>query len=126
MAPFCCGLLLTCCALRWLPPSPCHCVGRWLRGLVRWPVQCPTCQINKLGTLGDGEVTAFFDAENVALFRADFANHEPAIAEALARHGSAGVPLYLVYPAGGGEPEVLPPLLTRKIVIQSVERAVNS
>ncbi len=87
---------------------------------------CVTCQINKLGTLGDGEVTAFFDAENVALFRADFTNHEPAIAEALARHGSAGVPLYLVYPAGGGEPEVLPPLLTKKIVIQSVERAVNS
>lgn len=87
---------------------------------------CVSCQINKLGTLNDADVKTVFDTENVALFRADFTNHDPVIAEALARHGSAGVPLYLVYPAGGGAPEVLPPLLTKKIVIQSVERAVEA
>ncbi len=32
-------------------------------------------------------------------------------ARELERHGRSGVPLYLLYPAGGGEPRILPQLL---------------
>lgn len=86
---------------------------------------CVTCQVNKLGALADGDVKAVFADENVALFRADFTNQDPEIAAELARHGAAGVPLYLVYPPNTGSPEVLPPLLTEQIVIQSVRDAVS-
>ena len=86
---------------------------------------CVTCQVNKLGALSDGQVKAVFAQQDVALFRADFTNQDPQIAAALDRHGAAGVPLYLVYPPNGGEPEVLPPLLTSGLVIQAVNDAVN-
>jgi len=87
---------------------------------------CVTCQVNKLGALSEGPVKAVFAEQNVALFRADFTNRDAVIAEELARHGAPGVPLYLVYPADGGAPDVLPPLLTGSIVIQAINRAVNS
>ncbi|OAB56004.1 hypothetical protein AY599_04335 [Leptolyngbya valderiana BDU 20041] len=86
---------------------------------------CVTCQVNKLGALSEGPVKSAFAAHDVALFRADFTNRDPVIAAELARHGSAGVPLYLMYPAGGGAPEALPPLLTGGLVIRAVERAVE-
>ena len=44
-----------------------------------------------------------------------------AIAKALAEHGRAGVPLYLVYRPGRAEPQVLPQLLTPGVV----EKALN-
>lgn len=86
---------------------------------------CVTCQVNKLGALSESSVKAAFAEHDVALFRADFTNQDPDIAAALARHGSAGVPLYLMYPANAGAPEVLPPLLTGGLVIQSVYEAVQ-
>ncbi len=86
---------------------------------------CVTCQVNKLGPLSSGPVKDAFAAHDVALFRADFTNHDDAIAAELARHGAPGVPLYLVFPADGGAPAVLPPLLTNAIVIQALERAVE-
>lgn len=86
---------------------------------------CVSCQVNKLGTLSDSRVRDLFAQQDVALFRADFTNRDPVIADALARHGAAGVPLYLVYPPESGDPEVLPPLLTSGIVIRAVNDAVN-
>jgi len=86
---------------------------------------CVTCQVNKLGALSEGQVKAAFANHEVALLRADFTNRDSVIAAELARHGAPGVPLYLVYPAGGGAPEVLPPLLTGSLVIQAVNRAVE-
>jgi len=85
---------------------------------------CVTCQVNKLGALADSDVLAAFAEHDVALLRADFTNRDPEIAAELALRGSAGVPLYLVFPAGGGAPEVLPPLLTEALVIRSIEEAV--
>ena len=43
----------------------------------------------------------------------------------LAEHGRAGVPLYLVYPEGGGEAAVLPQLLTEGMVIRALEDAAK-
>lgn len=86
---------------------------------------CVTCQVNKLGALSDRQVRAAFADEDVALFRADFTNRDSEIAAELARHGAAGVPLYLVYPASGEAPRVLPPLLTPSIVIQALQDGVE-
>lgn len=86
---------------------------------------CVTCQVNKLGALSERPVKDAFAAADVVLLRADFTNRDPVIAAELARHGAPGVPLYLMYPASGGAPDVLPPILTGSVVIQSVERAVK-
>ena len=86
---------------------------------------CVTCQVNKLGALADSRVRSAFADNNVALLRADFTNRDPVIAQVLADHGAPGVPFYLMYPASGGEPEILPPLLTETIMIRAIEAAVR-
>jgi thiol:disulfide interchange protein len=42
----------------------------------------------------------------------DWTRGDPAIGRFLERNGRSGVPLYLFYPRGGGEPETLPQILT--------------
>ncbi|MES1203673.1 MAG: hypothetical protein ABUS57_19725, partial [Pseudomonadota bacterium] len=60
---------------------------------------------------------------NAAYLEADWTAQDAVIAKTLAAHGRAGVPLYLFYPAKGGEPEVLPQLLTPGMVVDAVKRA---
>lgn len=88
----------------------------------RW---CVTCQVNERGTLSSAEVQAVFAETQTALLKGDWTNRDDIIAEELARHGRAGVPLYLVYPAGGGEPVILPQLLTPAGVISAVKEAAG-
>lgn len=87
---------------------------------------CVTCQVNKLGALADSRVRAAFAENNVALLRADFTNRDPVIAQTLADYGAPGVPFYLMYPGNGGEPDILPPLLTDTIMIRAVEAAAGN
>ena len=53
----------------------------------------------------------------------DYTNTDAAIAAYLDRHRAVGVPLYVVYPRGGGEGQVLPALLTDDIVVAALRRA---
>ena len=64
---------------------------------------------------------AAFEAADVAFLVADFTQKDPVIADELKRRGRAGVPMYLWYPAGSAEPEMLPELLTQELVIGLVE-----
>ena len=43
----------------------------------------------------------------------------------LARHGRAGVPLYLVYDRAGAEPVILPQILTEGLVVRALEAAAG-
>jgi thiol:disulfide interchange protein/DsbC/DsbD-like thiol-disulfide interchange protein len=87
---------------------------------------CVTCQVNKLGALADSRVRRTFAENDVALLRADFTNRDHRIAETLASYGAPGVPFYLMYPADGGEPEILPPLLTESIMTRAVNSAIST
>jgi thiol:disulfide interchange protein DsbD len=82
---------------------------------------CASCQVNKLTTLSTKKVKAAFAQADVAFLVADFTQKDPVIAEELKRRGRAGVPMYLWYPAGSSEPEVLPELLSQELVIGLVE-----
>ncbi len=82
---------------------------------------CASCQVNKLTTLNTKRVKAAFAAADVAFLVADFTQKDPEIAQELQRRGRAGVPMYLWYPAGSSEPEILPELLTQELVIGLVE-----
>jgi thiol:disulfide interchange protein DsbD len=73
---------------------------------------CVTCQINKRGTLANATVRADFELHDVALLRADWTRRDPAIGTELARLGRSGVPVYALYPAGGGAPRLLTEVLS--------------
>ena len=53
-----------------------------------------------------------FDKAGVRLIVGDWTRGDPAITRFLEQHGRSGVPLYLWYPAGGGEARELPQILT--------------
>ena len=86
---------------------------------------CVTCKVNEGAALKGRRLADAFKANDAVLLRADWTKRDAVIAAALAEHGRAGVPLYLVYPKGGGEPAVLPQLLTEGLVIEAVEKAAK-
>jgi thiol:disulfide interchange protein DsbD len=86
---------------------------------------CVTCQVNEKVALSGPAVAQAFKDRNAVLLKADWTNRDATIAAALAEHGRAGVPLYLVYPAKGGDPVILPQLLTEGMVIEAIEKAAS-
>jgi thiol:disulfide interchange protein DsbD len=81
---------------------------------------CVTCKVNE-GVAFTPRLAAGFAETNTAYLVGDWTNRDEAIAGALAQYGRAGVPLYLYYPADGGEPQVLPQVLTESLVLQTIE-----
>jgi thiol:disulfide interchange protein DsbD len=87
---------------------------------------CWTCKINERVVLEDPEVRRRFEELQVALVKADWTRRNPEITRMLRSFGRSGVPLYVVYPGGGGRPPiVLPELITRSIVLEALEKAVG-
>tara|TARA_R110002094_G_scaffold96134_8_gene96863 strand:- start:3290 stop:5392 length:2103 start_codon:yes stop_codon:yes gene_type:complete len=78
---------------------------------------CATCQLNKLSTLKTDAVQQAFNDADVAFLVADFTRKDPVIAAELKLRERAGVPMYLWYPAGATEPEILPEILSKDLVI---------
>ncbi len=86
---------------------------------------CVTCKANEKRVLSQ---SAFRDAlaeSGAAYLVGDYTNADPAITAFLDAHRAVGVPLYVVYPAGGGEGEVLPALLSDDIVVSALRRAAR-
>lgn len=77
---------------------------------------CLTCKVNEKAAIERDEVVAAFKRGGVATLVGDWTRGDPAIGRFLAQHGRSGVPYYLFYPAGGGEPEELPQILTPTIL----------
>ena len=87
---------------------------------------CVTCQVNEKVALDTQEAAAAFRRTGAVYLRADWTNRDGAIAKALSDEGRAGVPLYLVYGAGGGAPKVLPQLLTSGLVARALDEAARA
>jgi thiol:disulfide interchange protein DsbD len=79
---------------------------------------CLTCLVNERNAFADPAVQSVFRSKGVTLMKGDWTNRDPAITQALADFGRAGVPLYVVYNGKprSAEPVVLPQLLTAGIV----------
>jgi len=86
---------------------------------------CVTCQVNKRMVLDTASIGAAFEKGRVQRLRADWTNRDDSITQALARLGRSGVPVYALYPADGGAPELLPEILTADVVVAAVDRAVQ-
>jgi thiol:disulfide interchange protein DsbD len=86
---------------------------------------CVTCQVNERVALSTRKAAAAFETSGTVYLKADWTRRDAVIAQDLARFGRAGVPLYLAYPAGGGEPRILPQFLTPDIVARAVQDAAR-
>lgn len=80
---------------------------------------CLSCKVNERVALKSDRVQRAFAEHDVAFLVGDWTRADPLITEELSRFGRNGVPLYLVYP-DGGDPVVLPQLLTPEIVIAAI------
>jgi thiol:disulfide interchange protein DsbD len=78
---------------------------------------CLTCQVNERVVLSRPEIRAALGKG--AAFKADWTDKNPLLEKELAAHGRAGVPLYIVYPKGGGA-VVLPEILTPGLVLEAL------
>ncbi len=73
---------------------------------------CVTCKVNEKAAIERVETVDAFKAKNVAVMVGDWTNADATITRFLNARGVSGVPLYLYYPNGGGEPQTLPQVLT--------------
>lgn len=80
---------------------------------------CISCKVNERVALKSKEVQRFFEEEEVLYLIADWTRVDPHITEFLDRFGRSGVPLYLVYLPGQGEPKILPQILTPGLVMDA-------
>jgi thiol:disulfide interchange protein DsbD len=86
---------------------------------------CVTCQVNDRVALSGRGVARAFQRDGVVYMVGDWTKRDADIAQALSAHGRAGVPLYLMYGAGGRDAEVLPQILTEDMVVQAADRAAK-
>ncbi len=86
---------------------------------------CVTCQVNERVAFSSRTAAEAFESSGTVYLKADWTRRDEVIATDLARFGRAGVPLYVVYPAGGGEPKILPQLLTPDLVVRAVREAAK-
>lgn len=84
---------------------------------------CWTCKVNEKTVLMDDEVERALLDNDVLTLKGDWTRKDPRITEILNRHHRAGVPFYAVYPAGSREPIVLPEIINKKLVLDSLRKA---
>ncbi|WP_203594565.1 protein-disulfide reductase DsbD family protein [Wenzhouxiangella limi] len=82
---------------------------------------CVTCLVNERVALDTDDVRTALAEHEVIYLKGDWTRRDPLITEYLARFERNGVPLYVVYPRNGGQPQVLPQVLTPGLVVQALE-----
>jgi len=83
---------------------------------------CLTCQVNKK-FLQAKDIEKKFKELDVVTMIADWTDKDPVISKTLASMQREGVPFYVLYPAGlDSEPIKLPELLTKTIILNSLEK----
>lgn len=87
---------------------------------------CLTCLANERIALHTQAVEAVFDELDIATLKGDWTNTDPQITQLLQQYNRSGVPLYLWFPANGGDKaHVLPQLLTPDLVINTLKGGKN-
>ncbi|MCZ6776224.1 MAG: protein-disulfide reductase DsbD family protein [Ignavibacteria bacterium] len=87
---------------------------------------CLTCKVNERVVLTDESVVEEFRSRDIVPIKADWTKRNPDITRLLAKFGRAGVPLYVIFPAGRPtEPIVLPEVITTGMVIDAIDRATR-
>ena len=91
--------------------------GVFLNVTAAW---CISCQVNERIALRREAVQAAMAARGIVYLKADWTRGDPAITALLRAHGREGVPLYLLWPPGGGDAVILPEVLTEAMVLRQI------
>lgn len=86
---------------------------------------CITCQVNDKTSLSTQAVKEALARTGTLYMVADSTKFNPDVDDALSQFGQGGLPLYVVYPADGGAPKVLPQVLTPSIVVNALNQAAG-
>lgn len=114
-------------AVAWSPQNVDAIKGQGKPILVNFTASwCITCQVNDRTSLSTQAVKTAMAQTSTIYMVADSTKYNPDVEQALSDFGQGGLPLYVVYPADGGKPVVLPQVLTPRIVISALEHAAVS
>jgi thiol:disulfide interchange protein DsbD len=80
-----------------------------------------TCLVNERVALSTEAVREAMAEHAVTYMKGDWTRRDEAITEYLAQFDRNGVPLYVLYPHDGGEPRVLPQVLSPGLVVDAIE-----
>ena len=83
---------------------------------------CITCQANDKVALSRMKVKEFMAANDIKYVVADWTNKDKNILDALNIYGRSGVPLYVYWKPGMEKPQILPAILTEKIVLDALKK----
>ena len=83
---------------------------------------CITCQANDKVALSKMKVKEFMAANDIKYVVADWTNKDKNILDALNVYGRSGVPLYIYWKPGMEKPQILPAILTEKIVLDALKK----
>ena len=86
---------------------------------------CVSCKANEKAVFARAGFRDALTAANAVYMVGDYTDVDPAITAYLQRHNAVGVPLYVVYPRGGGEGELLPVLLAPGVAEAALARAAR-
>ncbi len=86
---------------------------------------CVTCKANERAVLDRDAFRASLAGVDAVFMRGDWTTVDPHITAFLEAHQAVGVPLYVVFPSDGGQGEVLPTVLTQRLVGVALERAAR-
>lgn len=84
---------------------------------------CITCQVNERTSLSTAAVKQALASTNTIYMVADSTKFNADIDDVMTAFGQGGLPLYVVYPADGSAPKVLPQVLTPTIVVDALNQA---
>ena len=82
---------------------------------------CLSCQVNEKLVLRSADVEHQLAEHHFTLLRADWTQYDPAITAQLSSLNRSGVPTYVIYPPKG-DPNVLPELLTKDLVLSALSQ----
>ena len=83
---------------------------------------CITCQLNKKTTLENNKLQSFFNKENVLLMRGDWTKRDEKILNFIKSYDRLGIPVNIIYGPNNKEGVILPEILTKKIVIDNINK----
>ncbi|UFH51153.1 thioredoxin family protein [Pseudomonas sp. KNUC1026] len=86
---------------------------------------CVTCQVNERVALSQEAVKQAMAHTGTRYMIADSTQFNADVDDAINQFGQGGLPLYVLYPANGGEPQVLPQVLTVNTVVAALEQAAR-
>jgi thiol:disulfide interchange protein/DsbC/DsbD-like thiol-disulfide interchange protein len=84
---------------------------------------CVTCLINERVALDTSAVRQAFAERGIIPLKGDWTSQNPEITQFLQQFGRSGVPLYLLYSGRGGEPVMLPQILTAASVLDAIGKS---